>query len=76
MRRKKGKRKRRRKGGIWENNAHVSKGMMGTVFRLYSRRQNKVPITDSKNHFKVVTKPLSKFFKRATSRIKVAYNSA
>ena len=41
----------------------------------YSRRQNKVPITDSKSRFKVVTKPLSKFLERATSRIKVAYNS-
>ena len=42
----------------------------------YSRRQNKVPITDSKSRFKVVTKPLSKFLKQVTSRIKAAYNSA
>ena len=41
------------------------------VTLLYSRRQNKVPITNSKSRYKVVTKPLSKFLKRATSRIKL-----
>ena len=51
-------------------------GRCDLVWARYSRRQNKVPITDSKSRFKVVTKPLSKFLERATSRIKVAYNSA